>query len=357
MEENKKVMVAMSGGVDSAVSAFLLKEAGYEVVGATMCLGVASPDASSKQCCGPQAVKDARRTCDGLEIPHYVFDFSDHLQKWVIENFISEYSEGRTPNPCIRCNQFLKFDILLKQAKSLGYGYLATGHYAQIMQENGNYVMKKGKDNKKDQTYFLYSILKDDLPHVLFPVGHLIKGQVRRIARKANLPVAEKTESMDICFTPNYRELFQHLPKDSGDFINRQGEILGKHKGIINYTVGQRKGLGINHLKPLYVLSIDAKNNTITVGERWELKRSACIAKDMNMHTDSWPEKLRAKVRYHHRPGECDFKLVGNTAYIRFHFPQEAVTPGQSVVIYDEDTVIGGGIIETALDELDFDKI
>jgi tRNA-specific 2-thiouridylase len=268
---SKKVMVAMSGGVDSSVAAMLLTDEGYNVSGVTMCLGIAAEEDSAR-CCGAAAIDDAKRVCDRLKIPHYVFDYASELEDKVIAKFISEYKKGRTPNPCVECNRYLKFGSLLEKAKVIGFDFLATGHYAAIERNEDGYCLKRAKDRKKDQTYFLYPMPYEGLRNVLFPLAPLTKDEVREIAKKASLPVAEKQESQDICFVTqkNYQEfLLERVQKlNPGPIVDMQGKILGRHRGIIFHTIGQRGGLGISHATPLYVVSINPDENCIVVGEK-----------------------------------------------------------------------------------------
>jgi tRNA-specific 2-thiouridylase len=348
----KKVLVAMSGGVDSSVAAYLLKEQGYEIAGVTMCLGVKREDAAA--CCGAEAINDARRVCDVIGIGHYVLDFSKEFDKDVVGYFIDEYAKGRTPNPCVNCNKYLKFGQLLAYAKSLGFDYLATGHYAKIISASGgnDFVLKKPKDRKKDQTYFLYCIKKEDLGKIIFPLADYTKEEVRAIAKKAKLSVAEKKESQDICFIPegDYAAYLRYKIKlVPGDIVNLNGKVMGKHKGVVAYTIGQRQGLGISHKTPLYVIGIDVKNNRVVVGGKQDLLSSGLIADNVNLLVDRLPTAAAAKIRYSFKETMCD--VFGENGIIKINFPhyQEAVTPGQSVVLYDGDIVLGGGVIREAI--------
>ncbi len=357
----KKVLVAMSGGVDSSVAAHLLKEKGFEVAGLTMCFGIKESDKEKPACCGHQAREDAKKVCHKLEIPHYVIDFSKHLEKEVINKFVSEYRKGRTPNPCVDCNRSLKFDILLKKALSLGFDYLATGHYAKIVtakpqkivKNAKGYILKKARDRKKDQSYFLYSVKKNALKSVLFPLGGLTKNEVRNIARKIKLPVADKPGSQDICFIPGkdrYGFLSQRIKRRKcGRILDLDGGVLGKHKGAFFYTIGQRKGLGIGYKHPLYVLAINTEENQLVVGGREDLRSEGLVAGELNFLVRNLPKKVFAKIRYNHKEAKCKISPAREKIRVIFEKAQEAITPGQSIVFYDKDTVFGGGVIEEVI--------
>ena len=345
----------MSGGVDSSVAAFLLKEQGLEVVGLTMCLGVRDgEDDSRSQCCGAQAIEDAKAVCRQLNIDHYVLDFSDDLEKKVIADFVSEYMSGRTPNPCVRCNEYLKFGKLLRYAKNMGFDFLATGHYARIEKAAEHFLLKKPKDAIKDQTYFLYGIRKEDLPFILFPLADYTKEQVREIARKNKLAVADKPQSQDICFVQDtdYADfIFQRTgQKKEGDIVDSGGNVLGRHKGIFHYTRGQSRGLGIAVGKPLYVVGIDADKNRVVVGDRDDLEAQGLIAEAVNILSQELPPKIWAKIRYGQKEAPCRVKFCKDkTLEVIFDQAQEAISPGQSIVLYDNDIVCGGGIIKKSL--------
>ena len=353
--KGKKVLVAMSGGVDSSVAALLLKEQGYDLAGVTMCLGVQDADGDSPRCCGADAVNDARRVCDRLEIKHYVIDFTSEMKKDVIARFVKEYRRGRTPNPCIDCNRYLKFGHLLALARSMDFDYLATGHYAKIETASGRHRLMKPKDRAKDQTYFLYAIRNEDLPSVLFPLEDRAKAEVRSLAREAGLPVASKAESQDICFVPRkgYRQFIRDLtgPAKPGLIVDTQGRERGRHNGIYSYTVGQRSGLGISAPAPLYVVSVDPESNRIVVGDKKDLTASGLWAADVNLLADSWPEQAEAKIRYRKTAAACRTNLENGGLRIHFVEPQESITPGQAVVLYRDEEVLGGGVIERVIHE------
>jgi len=342
----------MSGGVDSSVAAMLLKKEGYNVSGATMCLGIAAEEEGAR-CCGADAVDDAKGVCDRLKIPHYVFDYAAQLEDKVIAKFISEYSNGRTPNPCVECNRHLKFSNLLDKALLLGFDFLATGHYAAIEKNEECYLLKRPKDKRKDQTYFLYPIPYGKLGSILFPLASLTKDEVREIAKKGALPVVEKQESQDICFVTqkNYQEFLLGRVQElkPGPIVDMQGKIMGKHRGIIFHTIGQRGGLGISHATPLYVVSIDPQKNIIVVGEKKDLMAKGLSAGCINMLATSWPQQVYAKIRYRKKEAPCEVTAENGRLKVVFAEEQEAITPGQSVVFYDHDRVLGGGEIEEVL--------
>jgi tRNA-uridine 2-sulfurtransferase len=349
-----KVLVAMSGGVDSSVAAYLLKAEGYDLTGVTMCLGIKDSGDGKARCCGGDAVEDAKKVCDRIGIPHYVLDFAEAMEEKVIGKFVSEYRRGRTPNPCIDCNEYLKFGLLLDQAKALGFDYLATGHYAVIERGPDGATLKKPKDRKKDQTYFLYGMGRSSLDAVLFPLGTLAKDEVRKIAVEAGLPVAGKPESQDICFVgrKEMESFFSERIKDlrPGPITDRTGRTLGIHRGIAFYTIGQRGGLGISHPTPLYVIEIDPRSNRIVVGEKGELRARGLITGHLKELSADWPERAQVKIRYRKKEIECRISKHENKLTVLFDEEQEAVTPGQSAVFYEGETVLGGAIIEGAID-------
>lgn len=344
----KKVMVGLSGGVDSAVAASLLKDQGYETVGVTMCLGVAPSPGGKIKCCGPEEIEDAKRVCRAMGIRHYILDFARELEEDVIEPFVSDYRLGITPNPCVACNRLIKFGALLDKALAVGFDFLATGHYAGITEIKSGPALIKAKDKRKDQTYFLYAIEQKALKNVIFPLADLTKDEVRKIAIEKNLPVSNKAESQDICFVPSggindfMKGRFNHEP---GDIVDIKGRKIGRHKGIASYTVGQRTGLGISSPVPLRVISIDAQKNLIVAGERRYLFARGLVADNLNMFTKDLPEMITGKIRYAHRPAACRAEIAGGALVVTFEEPQESITPGQSIVLYDGETVLGGGVI------------
>ena len=349
----KKVLVAMSGGVDSSVAALLMKEAGYDVAGVTMSLGVQKKQSSLGTRFTDEAIADAEKVCDQLKIPHRVFPFADLMEQKVIGKFISEYLNGRTPNPCVDCNHHLKFGALLEKARAMGFDYLATGHFARIEKTNHEYRLMRPSDKIKDQSYFLYPIRVQDLPFIIFPLGQMTKDEVRKKAKDYGLQTAYRAESQDICFVPDgdYGQVFQDRGVKSapGDIVDRQGRILGRHRGLIHYTIGQRGGLGISAKAPLYVIEMDVKTNRLTVGGKDDVLSWELIAGDLNCLVDSFPIKVEAKIRYRKKPALCTLTYQGDKLHVVFDEAQEAITPGQSLVLYDGDVVLGGGIIETVL--------
>ncbi len=357
-----KVVVAMSGGVDSSVTAALLKDEGYKVIGATMQIWPSNELADEAErfggCCGLGAVADAKRVAHKLGIPHYVMNFRDLFAQKVIANFCREYSLGRTPNPCIRCNEYIKFDALLTRAKELDADFVATGHYAKIEcdEVSGRYPLKKGVDRRKDQSYVLYVMTQNQLRHALMPLGGFTKERVRQVAGELGLSVADKAESQEICFIPDsdYTSfLKEYMPQAAkpGPILDREGNTLGEHRGILFYTIGQRKGLGISAREPLYVVAIDRERNAIIVGTKREVYGDELIAANLNwiaIESLEQPLELKAKIRYRHREADAVITPLLNEdrVHVKFKQPQMAMTPGQAIVFYHKDTVVGGGTIE-----------
>ncbi len=356
----KKVMVGMSGGVDSSVAALLLREHGYEVMGVTLKLfsdeDIVQAEKEGKTCCALSDVEDARSVAYRLGFEHLVFNFKDNFREYVMTNFAERYLCGRTPNPCIECNRHVKFDKMLRRAMELGYDYIATGHYAvrEYDESTGRYLLKRPADRSKDQTYVLYALTQEQLAHTLFPLGTLEKTQVRAIAEKAGLVNSNKPDSQDICFVPDgkYSEFIRKFTGKTvpeGDFVDTSGKVLGRHKGIINYTVGQRKHLGISLGKPAYVVRKDVAANTVTLGDETDLYTKALIADDVNLisvEEVTEPMRITAKTRYSQTEQPAVLTGLGNGEYmVEFDEPQRAITSGQAVVFYDGDTVVGGGTI------------
>lgn len=359
-----RVAVAMSGGVDSSVAAALLLEQGYDVVGITMnlfsLLKEFCTDESLKSCCGRGAIEDANRVAAKLGINHYLLDLKKPFEELVVADFLKEYRQGRTPNPCIRCNQYIKFDVLMRRASRLDSDFLATGHHARIEEDKGTgrFLLKKGKDSEKDQSYFLYTMTQDQLSKTLFPIGNLTKAEVRAKAEELGLSVAQRAESQEICFIPdnNYiRFLKERIPGafQPGSIVNEDGQVLGEHKGIIHFTIGQRRGMGISAPHPLYVLDINPRKNRVVIGPNENLYKRHLRASCLN-----WISKtevtgslsVNARIRYKHREAKANLMVIeSGEVRIEFDKPQRAITPGQAVVFYDSELVVGGGTIEQTL--------
>lgn len=352
----KKALIAMSGGVDSSVAAKLIKDNGFECSGCTLKLYNNEDTGTEKTrtCCSLDDIEDARSVAYKLGIPFYVFNFTDVFRQTVIKKFIENYELGITPNPCIDCNRYIKFDKLYERAKILGYEYVVTGHYARIEKLNGKFILKKALDNTKDQSYVLYSMNQEQLAHTLFPLGSLHKSEVRELAEKYGFVNSKKPDSQDICFVQNgdYASVIKlHTQKDypTGNFVDKYGNILGQHKGIIHYTVGQRKGLGISSNKPLYVCKILKNSGDIILGSNEDLFTREVNVKDFHMISgDTLQSALHCKIKIRYRQTEQDALVTPtgeDSIHIRFDIPQRAVTSGQAAVLYDGDTVIGGGTI------------
>ena len=345
----KKVLIAMSGGVDSSVAAWKLKNDGYDCIGAMMKLFY-----GESSCCSVSDANDARAVALNMGIPFYVFNFTDSFESQVIERFIHAYENGMTPNPCIDCNRYLKFRRFLKRASDIECDYIATGHYARVFKSNDRYLLQKGLDASKDQSYVLYAMTQNELSGTLFPLGGMSKTEVREIALANGFINADKPDSQDICFAPDgdYAGFIQSrcgaLPA-KGYFKDENGNILGEHKGLIHYTIGQRRGLGISASSPLYVLDVVPAANTVVVGTNDKLFKSELIANDINMiavEKLDRPLRIKAKIRYRHTEQPATVRQLDEDAlHVAFDTPQRAITKGQAVVLYDGDIVIGGGTI------------
>lgn len=355
----EKVVVGMSGGVDSSVAAYLLKEQGYDVIGVTMQIWQDEDVFKQSEeggCCGLSAVEDARRVAAVLGIPYYVMNFKADFQEKVIDYFVSEYERAYTPNPCIACNRYVKWESLLRRSMEIGADYIATGHYARIMQlPNGRYSIRNSVTAAKDQTYALYNLTQEQLRRTLMPVGDYEKSEIRNIAEKIGLPVASKSDSQDICFVPDH-DYASFIKNETGktyapgNFVDEQGNILGQHKGLIHYTIGQRKGLGITAATPLFVKELRPETNEVVICKNEELFTDTCILSNVNYMAEvQIPEGTRAigKVRYSHAGAPCTlYPMENGMLRCVFDEPQRAMTPGQAGVFYQEDHVLCGGTIE-----------
>lgn len=354
----KTVVVGLSGGVDSSVAAYLLKEQGYDVIGVTMQIWQEEDSCTVEEnggCCGLSAVEDARRVAQKLDIPYYVMNFRKEFQKQVIDYFTREYLEGRTPNPCIACNRYVKWESLLKRSLEIGADYIATGHYARVEQlPNGRYAVRNSVTAKKDQTYALYNLTQEQLARTLMPVGAYTKDEIRKIAEEAGLLVAHKKDSQEICFVPDndYARFIKNstgktIPK--GNFVLADGKVIGEHQGIIHYTIGQRKGLNLSMGHPVFVTKIRPDSNEVVIGENEDLFVNTLICDRVNfmaMEGLDGEVRLKAKIRYNHPGAECVISPVEDgKVRVTFDQPQRAITPGQAVVFYQGEYVAGGGII------------
>lgn len=358
MNNDKRVVVAMSGGVDSSVAAALLKEQGYDVIGMMMRLWSEETldGRVHNRCCTPEQMEDARRVADALNIPFYVLDTKDVFRSTIVEFFIDQHSQGLTPNPCIECNRHIRFTWLLENALALDADYLATGHYAQVTKTaDGHYQLRKGADEAKDQSYVLSVLTQEKLAHALFPVGGYTKPQVRELAARFGLPTASKHDSQDLCFLGDgdYRRfLSEHAPTimQPGPIVRRSGEVIGEHSGLANYTIGQRKGLGVFAPEPLFVLALNPYRNALVVGTKDELGRDTLTAKRVNWisgETPNAPFRAQVKIRYKAKAMSATVTpLSGDRMQVQFDQPLRDITPGQGAVVFDGDLCLGGGVIE-----------
>ena len=357
--KKKRVVVGMSGGVDSSVAAWLLKEQGYEVIGVTMQIWQEQEETQQQEnggCCGLSAVEDARRVAAMLDIPYYVMNFKAEFKRHVMDYFVAEYLRGHTPNPCIACNRYVKWESLLKRSLDIGADYIATGHYAQITElENGRFAIQKSVTSAKDQTYALYNLTQDQLAHTLMPVGVYTKDEIRSMAQKIGLRTANKPDSQEICFIPDndYAGFIEREAGDQtpsvGNFVTKEGKVLGQHKGITHYTIGQRKGLGIAMGTPVFVTEIRPETNEVVLGSNEDVYGISLYADHLNFMSISdliGEMEVTAKIRYSHKGAVCVIEEVEpDLVKVQFKEPQRAITPGQAVVFYNGDYVVGGGII------------
>lgn len=364
MKKKKRVVAALSGGVDSSVAAALLKEAGYDVIGISMQLYDHAQNETTRfdSCCSLKEVDVARRVAQILEIPYYVLNFEKAFQEKVVDYFVKEYLNARTPNPCVKCNSDVKFKALIQKAKELGADYLATGHYVKnvLNAKTGFYELHKAKDVSKDQSYFLFDIDRNELPYLLFPLGDLLKTHVRDLAKRFGLPTAHKPESMEICFIPNNdyaafieKKLSSPLSKVAGNVVSSDGKILKQHRGYYQYTVGQRKGIGLSQTHPLYVVEIDPNLKQVCVGKKADLWMRGLIAKDINWLRLPETQEVSLKIRHSKQEWQARFsETVSWSSHAQPIFFQDrvsAVTPGQAAVFYQDDVLLGGGWIERGL--------
>ena len=351
-----KALIAMSGGVDSAVAALLTQRAGYDCIGCTMKLYDNADDAArERSCCALDDAEDARSVAFRLGIPHFVFNYTERFRREVIGNFVDCYRRGRTPNPCVECNRHLKFGALLERAAEMGCDCVVTGHYARIGERDGRFFLKKGLDPAKDQSYVLSMLTQEQLAHIRFPLGELTKAEVRAIAEAEGFRNAHKSESQDICFVPDgdYARVIEALtgePSKPGNYVNQNGQVIGRHQGLIRYTIGQHRGLGLGTHERLCVLALDPEKNTVTLGPEAALYKSELTASGVSWvsgETPGEPLRCAVKTRYRQREQAATAIPTGpDTLRVVFDAPQRAITPGQTVVLYEGDTVLGGGVIE-----------
>jgi len=359
--KNKKVIVGLSGGVDSSVAAYLLKNKGYDVTGVTMAIWGGGYDAvptGKHSCYGPdeqEEIREAREVAEMLDIPYHVFDCSTRYKALVLDYFKSEYLSGRTPNPCVKCNQLIKFGMLPEVARNEGllFDYFATGHYARVEKDlhSGRFLLKKAADSKKDQTYFIYRLSQEQLSTVLLPLGGLTKDEVRKFAAEIDIPLSEKGESQDF-YSGDYKDLLD-VQGNPGNIVDSRGKVLGKHEGIWNYTIGQRKGLGIAFSEPLYVIGLDKENNTVIVGTHEEVMSSAFLVNDLNWISIDrlrGPMQVKTRIRSAQKEAEATLEPIDDTTVkVTFLTPNDGITPGQSAVFYSDEVVVGGGTINSVL--------
>ncbi len=356
--DKKKVVIGMSGGVDSSVAAYLLKKQGYDVIGVTMQIWQDEEEYTQEEnggCCGLSAVDDARRVANDLDIPYYVMNFKKEFKANVMDYFVDEYLNGRTPNPCIACNRYVKWESLLKRSLEIGADYIATGHYARVIQlPNGRYTLKRAATIAKDQTYALYNLTQFQLEHTIMPIGEYTKDDVRQIAKDIGLQVANKPDSQEICFIPDndYAKFINENTDKKivpGNFVDMQGNVIGKHKGITHYTVGQRKGLNLSMGHPVFVVEIRTDTNEVVIGDSEDVFQKKLVANKVNfmaIEDLKEPMEVIAKIRYSHKGAKCIIEKTGDDEVTcTFEEPQRAITPGQAVVFYKDDYVVGGATI------------